>query len=79
MTNTLHQALLHFSKYCEPIKNGDATYSDSRKLWRNIEPYLKKALHTVYLREVSSEQWESIIHQDAQTDSGVSQPLVQGL
>ena len=43
--------------------------TDSRKLWRNIEPHLKKALHTVYLREVSSNQWENIIGQDTQTGS----------
>uniref|UniRef100_A0A674AD24 Origin recognition complex subunit 5 n=1 Tax=Salmo trutta TaxID=8032 RepID=A0A674AD24_SALTR len=31
---------------------------DTHKLWRNIEPHLKKAMQTVYLREVSSVQWE---------------------
>lgn len=61
------QALLHFPKYCEPITSGEAQLTDSRKLWRNIEPHLKKALHTVYLREVSSNQWENIIGQDTQT------------
>ena len=63
------QALLHFPKYCEPITAGDAQLTDSRKLWRNIEPHLKKALHTVYLREVSSNQWENIIGQDTETDN----------
>uniref|UniRef100_A0A8C5A798 Origin recognition complex subunit 5 n=1 Tax=Gadus morhua TaxID=8049 RepID=A0A8C5A798_GADMO len=29
--------------------------SDTHKLWRNIEPHLKKAMQTVYLRDVSSE------------------------
>ena len=43
--------------------------TDSRKLWRNIEPHLKKALHTVYLREVSSHQWESIISLDTQDNN----------
>lgn len=27
--------------------------TDTHKLWRNIEPHLKKAMQTVYLREVS--------------------------
>ena len=27
--------------------------SETHKLWRNIEPHLKKAMQTVYLREVS--------------------------
>uniref|UniRef100_A0A674CCV1 Origin recognition complex subunit 5 n=1 Tax=Salmo trutta TaxID=8032 RepID=A0A674CCV1_SALTR len=31
---------------------------DTHKLWGNIEPHLKKAMQTVYLREVSSVQWE---------------------
>ena len=31
-----------------------------KKLWRNIEPNLKKALNTVFLHEVSSSQWEQI-------------------
>ena len=35
-----------------------AEISESKKLWKNIEPHLKKALHTLYLREVSSSQWE---------------------
>ena len=63
------QALLHFPKYCEPVTTGEAQLTDSRKLWRNIEPHLKKALHTVYLREVSSNQWENIIGLDTQTGS----------
>lgn len=62
-----HLALLHFPKYCEPVTSGEAQLTDSRKLWRNIEPHLKKALHTVYLREVSSYQWENIIGQGTQT------------
>lgn len=27
--------------------------TDTHKLWKNIEPHLKKAMQTVYLREVS--------------------------
>ncbi|KAI3366691.1 hypothetical protein L3Q82_009364 [Scortum barcoo] len=34
--------------------------TDTHKLWRNIEPHLKKAMQTVYLREVSSLQWEQM-------------------
>ncbi|XP_022081114.1 origin recognition complex subunit 5-like [Acanthaster planci] len=53
-----HLAQLNFPKYVEPITKGEASEKDSHKLWRNIEPHLKKALQTVYLREVTSEQWE---------------------
>ncbi|XP_038068907.1 origin recognition complex subunit 5-like isoform X2 [Patiria miniata] len=53
-----HLAQLNFPKYVEPITKGEASEKDSHKLWRHIEPHLKKALQTVYLREVTSEQWE---------------------
>ncbi|KAB5541891.1 hypothetical protein PHYPO_G00085160, partial [Pangasianodon hypophthalmus] len=53
-----HLAALNFSKFCEPLEKGEARESDTHKLWRNIEPHLKKAMQSVYLREVSSVQWE---------------------
>uniref|UniRef100_A0A8C6T5C6 Origin recognition complex subunit 5 n=1 Tax=Neogobius melanostomus TaxID=47308 RepID=A0A8C6T5C6_9GOBI len=55
-----HLAALNFSKFCEPLEEGKAKESDTHKLWRNIEPHLKKAMRTVYLREVSSLQWEKM-------------------
>ncbi|NXU87367.1 ORC5 protein, partial [Xiphorhynchus elegans] len=48
-----HLAALNFSKYCEPVVRGEANERDTRKLWKNIEPHLKKAMQTVYLREIS--------------------------
>ncbi|NWJ09901.1 ORC5 protein, partial [Crypturellus undulatus] len=48
-----HLAALNFSKYCEPVVRGEASERDTRKLWKNIEPHLKKAMQTVYLREIS--------------------------
>ncbi|CAF90028.1 unnamed protein product, partial [Tetraodon nigroviridis] len=48
-----HLAALNFSKFCEPLLEGRAKETDAHKLWRNIEPHLKKAMRTVYLREVS--------------------------
>ena len=51
-TYILLQAQLNFQKYIEPITKGEATVDDAHKLWRNIEPHLKKALQTIYLREV---------------------------
>ena len=55
-----HLARLNFPKYIEPVENDEINQSDTRKLWRSIEPHLKKALQTVYLREVSSNQWEQM-------------------
>ncbi|XP_061108243.1 origin recognition complex subunit 5 isoform X1 [Conger conger] len=53
-----HLAALNFQKFCEPLEAGEAKEKDSHKLWRNIEPHLKKAMQTVYLRDVCSVQWE---------------------
>lgn len=58
-----HLAALNFQKFCEPLQKGEATATDVHKLWRNIEPHLKKAMQTVHLREVSSAQWEKIQQQ----------------
>uniref|UniRef100_A0A8C2T4J2 Origin recognition complex subunit 5 n=1 Tax=Coturnix japonica TaxID=93934 RepID=A0A8C2T4J2_COTJA len=55
-----HLAALNFSKYCEPVVRREAKERDTRKLWKNIEPHLKKAMQTVYLREISSSQWERL-------------------
>ncbi|XP_063011615.1 origin recognition complex subunit 5 isoform X2 [Melospiza melodia melodia] len=57
-----HLAALNFAKYCEPVVRGEANERDTRKLWKNIEPHLKKAMQTVYLREISSSQWERLQH-----------------
>ncbi|XP_010120832.1 PREDICTED: origin recognition complex subunit 5-like, partial [Chlamydotis macqueenii] len=59
-------AALNFSKYCEPVVRGEANERDTRKLWKNIEPHLKKAMQTVYLREISSSQWERLQHDDGE-------------
>ncbi|XP_061570369.1 origin recognition complex subunit 5 [Cololabis saira] len=55
-----HLAALNFSKFCEPLAAGKAKETDTHKLWKNIEPHLKKAMQTVYLREVSSLRWEQM-------------------
>ncbi|XP_053200146.1 origin recognition complex subunit 5 [Scomber japonicus] len=61
-----HLAALNFSKFCEPLAEGKAKESDTHKLWKNIEPHLKKAMQTVYLREVSSLQWEQMQEMEEQ-------------
>uniref|UniRef100_A0A3Q1ECB8 Origin recognition complex subunit 5 n=1 Tax=Acanthochromis polyacanthus TaxID=80966 RepID=A0A3Q1ECB8_9TELE len=52
-----HLAALNFSKFCEPVEEGKVKETDTHKLWRNIEPHLKKAMQTVYLREFSPVLW----------------------
>ncbi|XP_071590065.1 origin recognition complex subunit 5 [Heliangelus exortis] len=61
-----HLAVLNFSKYCEPVVRGEANERDTRKLWKNIEPHLKKAMQTVYLREISSTQWKRLQHDEGE-------------
>lgn len=69
-----HLAALNFPKFCEPLEKGEAKESDTHKLWRNVEPHLKRAVQSVYLREVSSVQWEQhqIEDKDASTLKGLS-------
>ncbi|XP_078275824.1 origin recognition complex subunit 5 [Rhinoraja longicauda] len=59
-----HLAAINFPKFCEPVQKGDVSEEDTRRLWRNIEPHLKKAMQTVYLREISSSQWERLQQED---------------
>ncbi|XP_066489952.1 origin recognition complex subunit 5 isoform X2 [Tiliqua scincoides] len=61
-----HLAALNFSKYCEPVVQGAANERDTRRLWKNIESHLKKAMQTVYLREISSSQWERLQQADGE-------------
>lgn len=74
-----HMIELNFPAYCEPIEKGEATENDVRKLWRNIEPHLKKALTTVYLREVSSSQFERMQKLTDPSAQDVSLPKPAGM
>ncbi|KAJ1161837.1 hypothetical protein NDU88_002318 [Pleurodeles waltl] len=62
-----HLAALTFPKFCEPVLKGEAKENDTRRLWKNIEPHLKKAMQTVYLREISSLQWEKLQQSSEET------------
>lgn len=53
-----HLAAVNFNSYMEPVAKGEATVDDTHKLWRNIEPHLRKCLNNVYLREVTGSQSE---------------------
>ncbi|KAG0710203.1 Origin recognition complex subunit 5 [Chionoecetes opilio] len=60
LAELMHQVQQHFEAYCEPVVRGEAEEEDVRPLWRNIEPHLKKALSTVYLREVSRTHFDKM-------------------
>ncbi|KAI0224433.1 Origin recognition complex subunit 5 [Lamellibrachia satsuma] len=74
-----HLAWLNFAKYIEPIEKGEASLEDSRKLWRNVEPHLRRALCTVYLREVSSAQWERLQQTDESSSHKATDKTLQGV
>uniref|UniRef100_A0A0B7A6K7 Origin recognition complex subunit 5 n=1 Tax=Arion vulgaris TaxID=1028688 RepID=A0A0B7A6K7_9EUPU len=72
-----HIARLNYPYYIEPVENNQVKPSDTKKLWRNIEPHLKKALTSVYLREVSSRQWELLQQAElTDTDSDISKAIL---
>ena len=56
LTELIHIARLNYQLYQQPVLSGACSDSDSKKLWSNIEPHLKKCLSTVHLREVASKQ-----------------------
>jgi origin recognition complex subunit 5 len=56
LTELIHIARLNYQLYQQPVLSGACSESDSKKLWANIEPHLKKCLSTVHLREVASQQ-----------------------
>lgn len=66
-----YAAQLNFPRFCAPVKEGSATEKDIHKLWRSVEPYMKKSLHSVYLREISSCQYEKM-HPEEQTTGELS-------
>lgn len=60
LAELMHQVEQHFEAYCEPVQRGEVEEDDVRRLWRNIEPHLKKAMSTVYLREVSRTHYDKM-------------------
>ncbi|GFS75769.1 origin recognition complex subunit 5 [Trichonephila clavipes] len=54
-----HLAEINFEKYCEPLDEDSDFELSSFKLWKNIEPTLKEAMNSVYLREISCSKWKA--------------------
>ncbi|XP_022658841.1 origin recognition complex subunit 5-like isoform X1 [Varroa destructor] len=50
----MHIAIANFVNYTAPLAKDSSLKDHSLKLWHNIEPYLKKALESLYLREVDA-------------------------
>ncbi|TPX63912.1 hypothetical protein SpCBS45565_g06279 [Spizellomyces sp. 'palustris'] len=49
---------LWFPKYVEPVLNGKVTRQQTSKLFGFIQPHIKDALHSVYLRDLSSHEYQ---------------------
>ena len=60
LTELQHIARLNYNTYVKPIVDGEMKESDTKKLWFHIEPFLRKCLSTVHLREVASKQMLSL-------------------
>ncbi|KAG8189182.1 hypothetical protein JTE90_013716 [Oedothorax gibbosus] len=60
-----HLARINFEKYCEPLDEDSDGEVNSLRLWKNIEPTLKEAMGSVYLREISGSKWRTRCKSDA--------------
>ena len=60
LTELQHIARHNYNTYVKPIVDGEMKESDTKKLWFHIEPFLRKCLSTVHLREVASKQMLSL-------------------
>ncbi|XP_043194961.1 origin recognition complex subunit 5-like [Amphibalanus amphitrite] len=52
-----HLARASLAHYRAPVLSGEVAPTDLRRLWRHVEPHLRAALRSVYLREADSAQW----------------------
>lgn len=53
----LHLGRLGWARYLAPVRSGQVQPCETQRLWRLLEPHLRTALDSVYLREVDSAQW----------------------
>ena len=73
LTELVHIARVNYHSYQEPVLAGELKHTDTKRLWTNIEPHLKKCLSRVHLREVTSKQLLSLEQeQGAKEDSIMS-------
>ena len=53
-----HVVALLFPKFVEPVRLGKATKTQTSKLFGLVQSHIKDALHSLYLREISTLEWE---------------------
>lgn len=71
-----HLSSMLYPKYCEPVDQEKIGMQETRRLWRHIEPYFKHVMSRIFLREISSAQWERM--QQEGVAQNVGQPLSGG-
>ncbi|KAJ8326508.1 hypothetical protein QVD99_006763 [Batrachochytrium dendrobatidis] len=58
LTELRHITSLLFPKYIEPVLQGKATRQQVSKLFGLAQTHIKEALHSLYLRDISSCEWQ---------------------
>ncbi|KAJ3041163.1 Origin recognition complex subunit 5 [Rhizophlyctis rosea] len=53
-----HLVGLLFPKYVEPVVSGKVTRQQTGKLFANIQFHIKEALLSIYMRDISSSEWQ---------------------
>ncbi|KAH6591213.1 hypothetical protein BASA61_005008 [Batrachochytrium salamandrivorans] len=58
LTELRHILALLFPKYIDPVIQGKVTRKQVSKLFGLAQPHIKEALHSLYLRDISSDEWQ---------------------
>lgn len=66
-----HLAEINFEKYCEPLSEDPDFEVSNMRLWKNIEPTLRKALSSVYVRDISGSKWKSHCKPKEDTETNI--------
>ncbi|XP_018020396.1 origin recognition complex subunit 5 [Hyalella azteca] len=74
LTEMRHLLKVHWDAYVSPVVRGEVSATSQehqhiRRLWRNIEPHLRRALNTLYVKEVNSAQYSEMQKLMEQSDN----------
>eukprot|EP00842_Homolaphlyctis_polyrhiza_P005086 jgi/Hompol1/5579/HPOL_004553-RA len=53
-----HMVAMLFPKYVQPVHEGKFTRNQTAKLFGHVSKHIQEALHSLYLRNLSSSEWE---------------------
>lgn len=60
---------LLYPKYREPVCSGTCQASDAVRMFRHIDQYFKRALQHLFLRDISSAEWDQLCAADSAPDA----------